>query len=92
MSGAPVKIKTVIGKEVVHVVERTSRVAWNAVVEAALKAAGAKAVNTVGWALKRKEGSSNAQRISLHVHVAMIGRDPWTRSGACSKDHSRPMW
>ena len=86
MSGAPVKIKTVIGKEVVHVVERTSRVAWNAVVEAALKAAGAKAVNTVGWALKRKEGSSNAQRIFLHLHDAGNGGDHWNHSVPCWKD------
>ena len=92
MSGAPVKIKTVIGKEVVHVVERTSRVAWKAVVEAALQAAGAKAANVVGWGMKRKEGLLSAQRISLHVHVAVSGEDPWTRSGACSKDHSRPTW
>ena len=86
MSGAPVKIGTVIGKEAVHVVERTSRVAWNAVVEAALKAAGAKAANVVGWGMKRKEGSLNAQGISLHVHVAVIGGDPWNRSVPCWKD------
>ena len=54
--------------------------------------AGSTAAKAVGWAMKRNDGSSNAQRISLHAHVAVIGGDPWTRSGACSKDRSRPTW
>ena len=88
--GTPVKMGTEVGKEPVHAVERTGRVTRKAVVEAALKAAGSTAAKAVGCAMRRKEGSSNAQRISLHVHVAVIGGDPWTRSGACLKDRSHP--
>ena len=53
MSGAPVNTGTVMGKEAAHAVERTGRVAWKAVAEAALKAAGSRAANVAGWAMKR---------------------------------------
>ena len=76
VSGAPVKTGTVVGKETVHAVERTRRVARKAVVEVALNAAGRRLAKAVGCAMRRNEGTLNAQRISLHARVAVSGGDP----------------